>query len=276
MIESRARTIQTPGHLTLYSSHPNGNFPSPGSGQAIASSRPSTPSSPSSIAYRNGDEVTFVYGAHDSGTLLAEYGFILPREENYYDHYDVTLEVERLFEEVCETEERDEKRAELEMNGYWGCVFRPLSCHTDWLLRRRLRDWTIPLYDEPLEPSFRTQVALALLDARLPSAPTSTDRHPSKRRRKDRPAGLMTVEEWREGARGERELVVAADRVKTIVGRALEDLRSRLDKAHRLWDERSEKDDEHWRRSVGAVRTMLEREHGALLRFASQHDGDRP
>lgn len=128
VLDSRARTIQTPSHLTLFSSHPTSNFPSPGSGQLILNSNGTSPSPFASaskddrLAYKKGDEVTFAYGPHDSGTLLAEYGFILPEEENLYDHYDVTEEVERLFRDECSPEDAQEKKEELEINGYWGCV----------------------------------------------------------------------------------------------------------------------------------------------------------
>ena len=80
------------------------------------------------MGWRKGDEVCITYGAHANTTLLAEYGFVLPRILHPNDEHwtgnrycDVLLDasVEALFEE---DENGTWKRELLEKEGYWAYV----------------------------------------------------------------------------------------------------------------------------------------------------------
>lgn len=83
--------------------------------------------------YEIGEEISFCYGPHENGFLLAHYGFMVPN--NTWDYVFVDSVMAPLVEH---------KKKLLEDNNCWG-------------------EWTI---DRHGEPDFRTEIALASLDAR--------------------------------------------------------------------------------------------------------------
>lgn len=82
--------------------------------------------------YNEGEELTFCYGPHENGFLLTEYGFLA--DQNPWNFVDISPELYIMIEP---------HRNWLTENQYWD-------------------DWTL---DRAGQPSFRTEVALACLQA---------------------------------------------------------------------------------------------------------------
>lgn len=71
---------------------------------------------------REGQELSFSYGAHEDAMLLTEYGFTLKTaaKTNPYNNVEVDRIVEDMFEQRGKDGEL--KRTILEEEGYWGSV----------------------------------------------------------------------------------------------------------------------------------------------------------
>ncbi|KAM0792320.1 hypothetical protein ACM66B_005004 [Microbotryomycetes sp. NB124-2] len=95
---------------------------------------------------RDGDELSFSYGAHEDAMLLTEYGFTLG-PSNPFNNLDCTPIIEQMFEE--QGEEGSLKRGVLLDAGYWG-------------------EMTMQGSDEDASASWRVLVALRLLHLRIP------------------------------------------------------------------------------------------------------------
>ncbi|GAA5848145.1 hypothetical protein JCM8547_004421 [Rhodosporidiobolus lusitaniae] len=109
----------------------------------------SSPSASSSDPpLKDGDELAFSYGPHEDAMLLAEYGFVVGRDNDYN-----AVEVDRFIEGMFDAQGREGelKKGMLEDEGFWG-------------------DMTLQSMPEPPSASWRVLIALRLLHLRLPSS----------------------------------------------------------------------------------------------------------